>query len=82
MRAWQTGLLRADRIEHASLSWSLGLAVGLASREPAIALGGVAAAGVAKEISDRHRTGFDLTDLAADLIGGCAAAAVTTLWRR
>jgi hypothetical protein len=42
----------------------------------------VAAIGFAKEIADRNRTGFDGLDLAADLVGGASAAAVSTLWRR
>jgi hypothetical protein len=82
VRAWQTGLLRADRIEHLSLSWTLGLAAGFLTRRPEVALGGVAAIGFAKEIADRNRTGFDGLDLAADLVGGASAAAVSTLWRR
>jgi hypothetical protein len=81
VRAWQTGLLRPDRLQHASLSWTLGLAIGIATRRPAAVLGGVAAVGLAKEVADRKGTGFDPVDLAADLIGGTAAALVTVGWR-
>jgi hypothetical protein len=81
VRAWQTGLLRPDRLQHASLSWTLGLAIGIATRRPAAVLGGVAAVGLAKEVADRKGTGFDPVDLAAGLIGGTAAALVTVGWR-
>jgi hypothetical protein len=77
VRAWQTGLLRADRLEHASLSFSLGLGVGLLSREPAAAAAGAFAFGLAKEVRDRRHGGFDPVDLAADALGAGLAAVAT-----
>lgn len=81
-RAWQTGLLRPDRIEHASLAWTLGLALGAVTREPAVPLVAGITLGTAKEAADRRSSGFDLVDLGAGCIGAAAAAALTTLWRR
>lgn len=80
VRAWQTGLLRADRLEHASLAFTLGIGTGLATRKPAAACAVPAVLGLGKEIVDRRGTGFDLVDLAADLLGAGAACALTTLW--
>ena len=80
VRAWQTGLLRPDRIEHASLAFTIGLATGLATRKPAAAFGVPAALGLGKEVADRSGTGFDLVDLAADLLGAAAAASLTSIW--
>ena len=79
-RPWQTGLLRADRLEHASLSLTLGLGAGLATRKPAVAVIVPATLGFAKEVADRRHGGFDVVDLAADLIGAAAAGALTGLW--
>lgn len=81
VRAWQTGLLRADRLQHASLAWTLGLGVGLASREPVVAAAAPAALGLAKEIADTRGPGFDRLDLLADLVGAAAAGWITTRWR-
>jgi hypothetical protein len=81
VRTWQTGALRADRLQHASLAWTLGLGVGLASREPAAAIAAPAALGLAKEIADSRESGFDTLDLLADLIGAAAAGWVTARWR-
>ena len=82
VRAWQTGLLRPDRLEHASLSFSLGLGVGILSRQPGAAAGGAFTLGLAKELRDRRHGGFDPVDLAADAIGaGLAAAATGALTR-
>lgn len=78
--AWQTGLLRTDRMQHASLAFTLGLGAGLASREPAAAFAAPALLGFGKEIADRKDTGFDLTDLLADLIGAGAAAWIVDRW--
>ena len=81
-RAWQTGLLRPDRLEHASFSFTLGLGAGLLSRQPASAGGSALAIGLVKEIRDRHRGGFDPVDLAADALGaGLAAVATLALVR-
>ena len=79
VRRWQVGLLRADRLQHASLSLTLGLAAGLLSRRAAIAGYGSFALGLAKEIYDVRGTGFDPVDLCADAIGAGAAACGTQL---
>ena len=82
MRAWQTGLLRSDRLEHASLAFTLGLGVGLLSRQPAAAAGTARGLGLAKELRDSRDTGFDPVDLAADAIGaGLAALTLHALTR-
>ena len=80
VRAWQTGLLRPDRLEHASLAFTIGLGTGLATKKPAVAFAVPAVLGLGKEIADRRGTGFDLVDLAADLIGAGAAGALTSIW--
>ncbi len=77
VRAWQTGLLRADRLEHASLSFTLGLGVGLLARRPAAGAASALALGLAKEARDRRHGGFDPVDLAADAIGAGLAALAT-----
>lgn len=82
VRACQTGLLRPDRLEHASLAFSLGLGVGILSRQPAAAAASALGLGLAKEVRDRRHGGFDLVDLAADAIGaGLAAVATRALTR-
>jgi hypothetical protein len=77
VRRWQTGLVRADRLEHASLAFSSGLAVGVVSRRPVAAAAGALALGLAKEVYDRRRTSFDRGDLLADAIGAALAALAT-----
>ncbi len=74
---WQSGAASADRLQHATLSLTLGLAIGLATRRPAAAAAGPIALGIAKEIWDRPRTGFDTRDLAADAAGAGLAAVLT-----
>jgi len=81
VRAWQTGLLRTDRLQHTSLAFTLGLGIGAVTRDPWAAFGGVGALALGKEVADRHRTGFDPVDLAAGLIGAGAGALVTSNWR-
>ena len=76
VRRWQTGLLRADRLEHASLAFSSGLALGVLTRQPAAAAAGAFALGFAKEVYDRRRTAFDRGDLLADAVGAALAAIV------
>ena len=74
VRVWQTGLLRPDRLEHASFAFTVGLGAGLLSRQPAGAAAGALALGLAKEIRDRRHGGFDVVDLAADAIGAVVSA--------
>ena len=76
-RAWQVGLLRPDRMRHASLAFALGLSIGLASQSPSAGVIGSLTLGVAKELWDLHAgTGFDVVDLTADAIGAAGAGAV------
>jgi hypothetical protein len=77
VRAWQTGLLRPDRIQHFSFACSSGLAAGIATNDPGAALGGAMLIGLAKELWDIRGTGFDWTDLGADAVGAVVAALVT-----
>jgi hypothetical protein len=82
VRAWQTGLLRPDRLEHASFAFTLGLGVGLLSRQPAGAAASALTLGLVKEVRDRRHGGFDPVDLAADAIGaGLSAVATRALTR-
>lgn len=70
VRAWQTGLLRSDRIEHASLSFTLAATLLLATRSRVAAAAGTLALGLGKELWDaRGGSGFDPVDLAADATG-------------
>ncbi len=63
-----------DRLQHASLAFSLGLAAGVATRSPGAAAGSAIALGLAKELADRRHVGFDAGDLIADALGAAAAA--------
>ena len=74
VRHWQVGLLRPDRMRHASLSLTLGLAAGLVTRQPPVAACGSLALGLAKELYDVRGNGFDPVDLFADALGAGAAA--------
>jgi hypothetical protein len=82
VRAWQTGLLRTDRLEHATLAFTVGLGAGVLSRSPAAAAGSAFAVGLAKEIRDRRHGGFDPLDLAADTFGAACAAFATAGLKR
>ena len=82
VRAWQTGLLRPDRMLHAGFALSIGLSAGIATRKPAAALGGAMALGLAKELWDGRRRRFDVLDLCADLVGAGIASEVTDVIRR
>jgi hypothetical protein len=80
VRAWQTGALRPDRMQHASLAFCFGLGLGVASGEPAAAAGGAAVLALAKELSDSRTGRFDRGDLIAGLVGAaCAAVVVAAL---
>lgn len=76
-RAWQTSLLRPDRLEHASFAFTFGLGVGLLSRQPGAAAASTFTLGLAKEVRDRRHGGFDPVDLVAGAIGAGLAAVVT-----
>lgn len=68
------GPFTADRLQHASLTFSSGLALGLLTEEPAAAAGGAMVLGLVKELLDPR---FDRGDFAADLVGAALAALVT-----
>jgi hypothetical protein len=79
VRGWQSGAFRADRLQHASLAFTIGVGAGLASREPLAGAGVPLALGIAKELTDDH---FDRGDLVADAVGaGLAALVVASLTR-
>ncbi|MCE9627181.1 MAG: hypothetical protein K8R56_04595 [Candidatus Eisenbacteria bacterium] len=70
VRAWQVGLLRPDRLEHASLSFTLAGALLIATRDRPAAGAVTLAAGLGKELWDRRGpSGFDGIDLVADATG-------------
>jgi hypothetical protein len=74
--------MRADRLEHASLAFSGGLAIALVTRRPLSALVGGISLGLAKELWDRRAGHFDAGDLVADAIGaGLATLAGSSLER-
>jgi hypothetical protein len=76
VRAWQAGT-RPDRLEHATIAFTLGLGAGLASRRPAAAAATGAGLGLLKELRDTRHGGFDLVDLAADALGAALSALAT-----
>lgn len=82
VRAWQTGALRPDRLQHASLSFALGLGAGLAADSPAAGASFALALGIAKEAADRRTGAFDFGDLAADAAGAALAAWAVSALRR
>ena len=82
VRAWLCGLVRPDRLEHASLAFTAGLAAGVLTREPSAAVGGALVLGLGKELWDRHRSGFDPGDLAADAVGAVLAGVATRALER
>lgn len=73
VRSWQVGLLRADRMQHASLTMTIGLAAGLITRSPRIAGYGSLSLGLLKELWDLNSSGFDAIDLLADAAGAGVA---------
>jgi hypothetical protein len=66
-----------DKLQHATLSLSIGAGLGIVSRSVPLALGGTLALGTLKELRDRRHTRFDPWDLAADLAGAALAAVIT-----
>ena len=69
VRAWQVGLVRGDRLEHASLSFAIAAATIIATRNRAAGAATALALGLGKEIWDGRRGHFDPVDLAADAVG-------------
>ena len=73
--------LRSDHLQHASLSFTIGLGAGMATGEPAAAASALAF-GLAKEIADSRHDGASKRDLVSDLVGTLlAVAAVAALTR-
>ncbi len=68
-RRWQVGLVRADRLQHGSLSAVLAASLRLAGRSRAEAFALTLALGALKEARDARATRFDFVDLAADATG-------------
>lgn len=73
-RAGVRGLLRADRLQHGSLSFTLAASAGLGGRSRAEALACTLALGLVKELHDGRHGRFDPVDLAADLVGATLGA--------
>ena len=74
VRAWQVGLLRSDRLQHATLSFSLGTAFTLATRDRVSGAGIALALGALKELWDSRHGGADGVDLLADAVGATLGA--------
>jgi hypothetical protein len=79
VRRWQTGMLRPDRLNHASLAFGIGVGVGILTREPLAGTGTALGIGLAKELIDDP---FDRGDLLADAIGAGLAGLVVAALRR
>lgn len=70
VRAWQVGFLRADRMQHMGLSFTLTSALIILTRDRGAAAGAAMALALGKELWDqRGSSGFDATDLAAGVTG-------------
>ena len=76
VRAWQVGLRRPDRLQHAGLSFTLAAGATLVSASPLASFTGTLALGLAKEIWDSRHGSFDAVDLAADAAGAALGASV------
>jgi hypothetical protein len=74
VRTWQTGLVRPDRLQHASLSFTLAAGATAVTRRPLASFAGTLLLGLAKEAWDARRTAFDPADLAADATGAALGA--------
>ncbi len=79
VRRWQTGLLRPDRLQHASASFALAAGGGIASERKATAFTFAFTVGLAKECWDARRGHFDTLDLAADAAGSLLGALTTRI---
>jgi len=77
VRVWQVGLLRPDRMQHASISMTLALGVGVVTRDAKAGFVTSVAFGLAKELLDMRSTHFDAIDLTADVIGAGVGAFAT-----
>lgn len=75
-RRWQTGFVRRDRLQHASLSFVLAGACRTAGRPRGETFACTLSLGVLKELRDARRSKFDCVDLAADALGAALGAAL------
>jgi hypothetical protein len=82
VRVWQMGLLRGDRLQHATFAFTAGLMSGLSSREPIAAAATALSLGLAKEIWDGRNGHFDGLDLLAGATGAAGAAFTTITLKR
>jgi hypothetical protein len=82
VRVWQMGLMRADRLQHVTFSYTAGLMLGLTSQEPLAAASGAMVIGLAKELWDARTGRFDSLDLVADALGAAGALATTVTLTR
>jgi len=78
VRAWQVGLVRGDRMEHASLSFALTSALIIVTRNRAASAATAFAFGIGKELWDRRTGAFDPVDLTADAVGVALASVLVT----
>jgi hypothetical protein len=76
VRAWQVGLVRGDRLEHASLAFALASAVIIVTRNKTAGATTAFALGLGKELWDGRQGHFDPVDLGADLVGVALATAL------
>ncbi len=76
VRAWQVGLLRPDRLQHASLSFTIAAGANVTMRRPATAFAFTLSLGLVKEIWDSRHDSFDATDFAADVVGAWLGVSV------
>ena len=77
VRAWQVGVLRADRLQHLGFSFTLGVMSGITSESPAAAAGTALGLGIMKELWDVRHGDFDAMDVFADACGALGAAGAT-----
>jgi hypothetical protein len=77
VRAWQVGLARPDRLQHAAFAFTAGMMFGLTSEAPSAAAVSALGLGLAKELWDQRQHHFDVVDLLADAVGAAGAAAAT-----
>lgn len=80
IRRWQVGLLRPDRLQHASTSFALAVGAGIATQDRPAAFAISLGVGLLKECWDARHGRFDPVDLAADT-GGAVLGTLTTRTR-
>lgn len=80
-RRWQVGLVRADRLQHGSLSAVLAASLRLAGRSRAEAFALTFTLGALKEVRDARASKFDIVDLAADASGAALGSRTSATTR-